>query len=157
MSDECEIEFEDIALDPYGTFAEIADKKAALKKAKKSKKKVQIKEEVFVLVKPVAKEPNWDDLYFLLADAADHILQSVMNREDIPVDAKHLLQGVLHLRESRQMIYCEKTSLTAHSALFWSDRLKEWSTQLAPTSSVVKKQVASEDRNQHEGLSCDQT
>jgi len=157
MSDECEIEFEDIALDPYGTFAEIADKKAALKKSKKSKKKVQIKEEVLVLVKPVAKEPNWDDLYFLLADAADHILQSVMNREDIPVDAKHLLQGVLHLRESRQLIYCEKTHLTAHSALFWSDRLKEWSTQLAQTSSVVKKQVASEDCNQHEGLSCDQT
>lgn len=74
-----------------------------------------------------SKDPRWYDLFCVLSDAADHLLQSLLNRDDIPDDAKDLLRGVLVLRESRHLFLATGSDVTPATALFLTEELEKWS------------------------------
>jgi len=83
-------------------------------------------------VKPKAEdtlEPKWSDLYFVLSDASECFLRHITRRDDVPEDVLDIIRGVIALRETRDMFVAEGERLTKKSALFWSDRLKEWASK----------------------------
>ena len=70
--------------------------------------------------------PEWYDLYRVMADTGDSLIKSLLIRDDIPKDALRLLEAVLCLRESKDLFFAQGERLTPASALFWIDELKEW-------------------------------
>jgi hypothetical protein len=74
-----------------------------------------------------AREVQWYDLHYCLSEAGDHLVRSLIKREDIPDDAKDILKGILSLRETRDLILAEGGRLTPASAMFWAEELKSWS------------------------------
>lgn len=74
-----------------------------------------------------AKDPRWYDLFCILSDSADHLISSLLSRDDIPEDAKDLLRGVLVLRESRHLFLSQGDTLTPAASLFLSEELQKWS------------------------------
>lgn len=97
----------------------------------KTTKKVRVikpKAKIVVKVKE-EPEPKWSDLYFVLSDASDCFLRHITRRDDVPEDVIDIIRGVIALRESRDMFVAEGDKLTKKSALFWSDRLKEWASK----------------------------
>jgi hypothetical protein len=75
------------------------------------------------------KEPSWSDLYYLLAEVSERLLKSLTRREDLPPDVADLLQGILALREAKDLFYAEKERLSPFSALFWAEELQKWATK----------------------------
>jgi hypothetical protein len=73
-----------------------------------------------------SKTPEWYDLYQVMQNAGSSLLKSLMLRDDIPADAKSILECVMCLRESKELFFAEGGSLTPYSALFWTDELKKW-------------------------------
>ena len=101
--------------------------------AKKEKKKAAPKKVTFPKEEKAndgadmcMKNPEWYELYVHMNDAANNFLKSLTNRQDIPDDAKDVIRGVLCLRDTHDMFFVDGSSLTAKSALFWSDALIEF-------------------------------
>jgi hypothetical protein len=74
-----------------------------------------------------AREVQWYDLHYCLSEAGDHLVRSLIKREDIPEDAKDILRGILSLRETRDLLIAEGGRLTPASAMFWAEELRAWS------------------------------
>jgi hypothetical protein len=94
---------------------EVKEVKAEVKEVKEKKKQVK-KEEV---------KPKWEDLYFLLSQTGTSFLRSLVKRDDIPDDAKHLLHGVIGLADVCDCCIVDQQQLTIEKMMFWSDALKE--------------------------------
>ena len=73
-------------------------------------------------------EVKWMDLYFVLSDASDKFMRSILSREDVADDVKDTLRGVMAMREAKDLFYAEAEFLTKDRALFWADKLKEWAS-----------------------------
>lgn len=73
-----------------------------------------------------SKTPEWYDLYQVMNNAGSSLLKSLTLRDDIPADAKAILECVMCLRESKELFFAEGGSLTPYSALFWTDELQKW-------------------------------
>jgi hypothetical protein len=93
----------------------------------KTKVKRQVKKQV--KIQEEALEPKWSDLYFILSDASECFLRHITRRNDVPEDVIDIIRGVIALRETRDMFVVEGDRLTKKTALFWSDRLKEWASK----------------------------
>ena len=91
------------------------------------------------------KEPKWHDLHWVLSETGDHILRSVLARKDIPLDAKELLNGVLVLREAKELFYAEGASVTPFSAMFWAEELSKWSKYNTPLVEVDATLIGQQD------------
>jgi hypothetical protein len=76
-----------------------------------------------------AKCPEWYDVYWVMSEAGDSLLQSLTKRDDIPEDAKDIIKAVACLKESRDLFFAEGKSLTPYSALFWMEELKKWASR----------------------------
>ena len=84
------------------------------------------------------QEPKWFELYRVLNDASLHILASVINRKDVPEDAKHLLKGVYVMRDLKDFYTALGTSITPELAVSWADELVAWSkSSSAPATGVA--------------------
>jgi hypothetical protein len=71
---------------------------------------------------------KWYELYCILANSGDKILESLIKRpEGISEDVKELLRGVLCLREARHLVFCEGDSISPGSLEIFTEALKEWS------------------------------
>jgi hypothetical protein len=92
--------------------AEVKEVKAEVKEKKKQVKKEEVK-------------PKWEDLYFLLSQTGTSFLRSLVKRDDIPDDAKHLLHGVIGLADVCDCCIVDQQQLTIEKMMFWSDALKE--------------------------------
>jgi len=90
------------------------------------------------------KEPKWHELHWVLSETADHLVRSLLAREDIPTDAKDLLRGVLVLRESKELFYAEGNSVTPFSAMMWAEELGKWSKYNTPLVEVDAALVGEE-------------
>ena len=75
------------------------------------------------------KEPTWYDLYYLLNEVGNRLLKSLTKREDMPPDVADLLEGILALRDAKDLFYAEKERLTPFTALFWAEELQKWATK----------------------------
>jgi len=73
--------------------------------------------------------PTWNDLHNVLTQVADRLLKSLIKRTDIPADVADLLQGILALRDAKDLFYAEKERLTPFTALFWAEKLQEWASK----------------------------
>jgi hypothetical protein len=73
------------------------------------------------------KEPEWYDFHYCLSEAGDHLIRSLIKRQDIPEDAIDILKGILSLRETRDLVMAEGGRLTPATALFWAEELRSWS------------------------------
>ena len=71
-------------------------------------------------------DPEWFDLWLVMSDTGNALIKSLLARKDIPEDALRLLEAILCLRESKDLFFAQGERLTAYSALFWADELKEW-------------------------------
>ncbi len=74
-------------------------------------------------------EPTWYNLYRVLADTGDKLLESLTQRSDIPEDAKSILRAVLCLRESKDLFFATGGRLTPKTALMWADELVKWTEE----------------------------
>ncbi len=86
------------------------------------------------------EEPKWFELYRVLNDASLHILQSVINRKDIPEDAKQLLKGVYVMRDLKDFYTALGSSLTPELAVSWADELMAWSSSSLSTGEASHSQ-----------------
>ena len=75
------------------------------------------------------KTPDWYSLYVVLNDSAACFLRSLTLRDDIPEDAKAIIQGVMCLRETKEMFFAEGERMKPVTALFWADELKKWAAK----------------------------
>ena len=75
------------------------------------------------------KEPTWYDLYYVLSEVGNRLLKSLTKREDMPPDVADLLEGILALREAKDLFYAEKERLTPFTALFWAEELQKWAAK----------------------------
>ena len=71
-------------------------------------------------------DPTWYSLYRVMAATGDRLLESLVARKDIPLDAIKILQAVLCLRESKDLFFAEGGRLTPSSALLWVEELQKW-------------------------------
>lgn len=90
---------------------------------KKERKPRTPKEKKVKVEEPKVK---WEDLYFTLSQAGTSFLYSLARREDIPQDARHIIRGVIELRDINDGCVVEGGGLTPEKALWWADALKEW-------------------------------
>ena len=93
-----------------------AAEKRTTKKKEKEKKEEQ-------------KEPTWYELHYVLSQVSDRLLKSLIKRTDLPADVADLLEGILALREAKDLFYAEKERLSPFSALFWAEELQKWATK----------------------------
>jgi len=70
--------------------------------------------------------PSWHDLHYVLSQVADRLLKSLIKRTDLPTDVADLLEGILALRDAKDLFYAEKERLTPLTALFWAEKLQKW-------------------------------
>lgn len=70
--------------------------------------------------------PSWNDLHHVLTQVADRLLKSLIKRPDLPADVADLLEGILALRNAKDLFYAEKERLTPFTALFWAEELQKW-------------------------------
>jgi hypothetical protein len=70
--------------------------------------------------------PSWHDLHYVLSQVADRLLKSLIKRPDLPADVADLLEGILALRDAKDLFYAEKERLTPLTALFWAEKLQKW-------------------------------
>ena len=87
----------------------------------RAKKEVEKKEE--------KKEPTWYELHYVLSQVSDRLLKSLIKRTDLPADVADLLEGILALRDAKDLFYAEKERLTPFTALFWAEELQKWATK----------------------------
>ena len=87
----------------------------------RAKKEVQKKEE--------KKEPTWYELHYVLSQVSDRLLKSLIKRTDLPADVADLLEGILALRDAKDLFYAEKERLTPFTALFWAEELQKWAAK----------------------------
>jgi hypothetical protein len=80
-------------------------------------------------VKKDEKEPTWYELHYILSEVGNRLLKSLTKREDMPPDVTDLLEGILALREAKDLFYAEKTKLTPFTALFWAEELQKWAAK----------------------------
>ena len=73
--------------------------------------------------------PTWNDLHNVLTQVADRLLKSLTRRTDLPADVADLLEGILALRDTKDLFYAEKERLTPFTALFWAEELQKWATK----------------------------
>ena len=74
----------------------------------------------------IQENPSWFVLYGHLQRASNEFLSSLTQREDIPADARSIINGVLALRDSQEMFFVEGKDLTEEAAIFWSEALITW-------------------------------
>lgn len=79
--------------------------------------------------KTVEKEPTWYELHYILNDVGNRLLKSLVKRTDLPADVADLLEGILALREAKDLFYAEKERLTPFTALFWAEKLQDWASK----------------------------
>ena len=87
----------------------------------RAKKEVEKKEE--------QKEPTWYELHYVLSQVSDRLLKSLIKRTDLPADVADLLEGILALRDAKDLFYAEKERLSPFSALFWAEELQKWASK----------------------------
>lgn len=102
--------------------------------AKKEKKPVSGKE-------IASKDPKWHQLHWVLSETGDHLLRSVLERKDIPLDVKDILKGVLVLREAKELFYAEGNCVTPFSAMMWAEELSKWANLNTPLVEVDARLV----------------
>ena len=100
--------------------------KTTVKKRKVTIKKDQDKPHPKEAKEMIKENPSWFVLYGHLQRASNEFLSSLTQREDIPADAKSIINGVLALRDSQEMFFVEGNDLTEEAAIFWSDALITW-------------------------------
>ena len=115
--------FAKVKVEPKEVKEEVKEVKEEVKKNEKDPKKVRSKQKVNAEQKV---EPKWEDLYLLLSQASICFLRSVVRRDDIPDDVKHILHGVISLGDVSDYCILEQHHLTTEKALFWADELKAW-------------------------------
>lgn len=74
-------------------------------------------------------DPTWYSLYRVMASTGDRLLESLVARKDIPLDAVKIIQAVLCLRESKDLFFAEGNHLTPSSALLWVEELQRWAAE----------------------------
>lgn len=71
---------------------------------------------------------KWYELYCILANSGDKILESLIKRDEgVSEDVKELLRGVLCLREARHLVFCEGKTISPESMEVFTEALKDWS------------------------------
>lgn len=76
-----------------------------------------------------AASPQWHDVYYVMNRASEKLLKSLLKRDDIPPDAKEIIEAVACMKESKELFFAEGGSLTAASALMWMGELREWAAK----------------------------
>ena len=71
--------------------------------------------------------PKWDDLYWIMQNTGEHLLRHLSRRVDIPEDAQDIIKAVIALQESRECFFADSGHLTEASALFWIEKLQNYS------------------------------
>ncbi len=97
--------------------------------AKEKKKPVSGKE-------IASKDPKWHELHWVLSETGDHLLRSLLERKDIPLDARDILKGILVLREAKELFYAEGKCVTPFSAMMWAEELSKWANLNTPLVEV---------------------
>jgi hypothetical protein len=83
------------------------------------------------------EKPEWYDLFRVLADTGDKLLEGLLLRKDIPDDVKQTLRAVLGLREAKDLFFTKGKSLTPQFALFSMELLKDF-VQSSPEGSTLE-------------------
>lgn len=88
---------------------------------------------------PEEQKVKWEDLFFILSQAGTSFLYSLARRDDIPDDARHIIRGVIELRDISDGCVVEADRLTPEKALWWADELKQWATPKTVSTINIKK------------------
>jgi len=102
-----------------------SDTPAAPVKTPRGKKKVLLVDGAAA----ATTSPQWHDVYYVMNRASEKLLKSLLKRDDIPPDAKDIIEAVACMKESKELFFAEGGSLTAASALMWMGELSEWAAK----------------------------